>query len=79
MLELAQLLAGLADLAAAAGLTVYPTQLRAALELAVKGSLVDLAVGHPATEPVAVAGLVRLAQMAQTRWPEAAALGQPLQ
>jgi hypothetical protein len=67
MLELAQSLVDLAVPAAAAALTVYLIHLRAALELAVKGSLVDLAVGHPATELVVAAAQAQLVQMGRIR------------
>jgi hypothetical protein len=61
MLELAQSVVGLVDRVAAAVPTAYPTQLRAALELAVKDLLAVLAVVHLATEPVAAVVLVPLA------------------
>ena len=67
MLELAQSLVGLVDLVAVVALTVYPIHLRAALELAVKGLLVVLAVVHLDTGPEAAAAQAQLAQMGRTR------------
>ena len=67
MLELAQSLVDLAVPAAAAALTVYLIHLRAALELAVKGLLVVLAVAHLDTGPVAAAAQAQLAQMDRIR------------
>jgi hypothetical protein len=67
MLELAQSLVGLVDLVAVAALTVYPIHLRAALELAVKGLLVVLAVAHLDTGPVVVVAQAQLAQMDRIR------------
>jgi hypothetical protein len=67
MLELARSVVCLVDRVAAAVPTAYPTQLRAALELAAKDLLAVLAVAHLATGLGAVVGLVRLAQMEQIR------------
>ena len=67
MLELAQSVVGLVDLAAAAVRMVYPIQRRAALELVVKDLLVALAVAHLATELVAAAAQAQSVQMVQTR------------